>query len=42
MSIENLKLYNTPEFGGTEFLIIPELHIELIPTHWRSKKFASN
>ena len=29
VSIENLKLYNTPEFGGTEFLIIPELHIEL-------------
>ena len=29
VTIENLKLYNTPEFGGTEFLIIPELHIEL-------------
>src|ERR1700710_1723236 len=29
VSIENLKLYNTPEFGGTEFLIIPELYIEL-------------
>jgi uncharacterized protein involved in outer membrane biogenesis len=28
VSIENLKLYNTPEFGGTEFLIIPELHVE--------------
>jgi hypothetical protein len=28
MTIENLKLYNTPEFGGTEFLIIPELHME--------------
>lgn len=28
VTIENLKLYNTPEFGGTEFLIIPELHIE--------------
>jgi hypothetical protein len=31
VTIENLKLYNTPEFGGTEFLIIPELHIELDP-----------
>src|SRR5207253_10985824 len=28
VTIENLKLYNTPEFGGGEFLIIPELHIE--------------
>ena len=27
-TFENLKLYNTPEFGGTEFLIIPELHLE--------------
>lgn len=31
VTIENLKLYNTAEFGGTEFLIIPELHIELDP-----------
>jgi len=28
VTFENLKLYNTPQFGGTEFLIIPELHIE--------------
>jgi len=28
VTFENLKLYNTPEFGGTEFLIIPELHVE--------------
>src|SRR3954464_3083520 len=28
VTIENLKLYNTPEFGGAEFLNIPELHIE--------------
>jgi hypothetical protein len=28
VTIENFKLYNTPQFGGTEFLIIPELHIE--------------
>lgn len=31
VTIENLTLYNTPEFGGTEFLIIPELHIEFDP-----------
>jgi uncharacterized protein involved in outer membrane biogenesis len=31
VTIENLKLYNTPEFGGTEFLIVPELHIEFDP-----------
>lgn len=29
VTVENLKFYNTPEFGGTEFLIIPELHVEL-------------
>lgn len=28
VTIENLTLYNTPEFGGTEFLVIPELHLE--------------
>lgn len=31
VTIENLKLYNTPEFGGTPFVIIPELHIECDP-----------
>ena len=29
VTIEKLKLYNTAEFGGTLFLDIPELHIEL-------------
>ena len=29
VTIEDLKLYNTAEFGGTLFLEIPELHIEL-------------
>jgi uncharacterized protein involved in outer membrane biogenesis len=28
VTIEDFKLYNTPEFGGTPFLDIPELHIE--------------
>ncbi len=31
VTIENLRLYNTPEFGGTEFLTIPELHMEIDP-----------
>lgn len=28
ITFENFKLYNPPEFGGTPFLSIPELHIE--------------
>jgi len=28
VTIENLKLYNVPEFGGTPFLDIRELHLE--------------
>jgi hypothetical protein len=28
VTIKNLKLYNSPEFGGTPFLDIPEIHIE--------------
>jgi len=28
VTIENFKLYNTPEFGGTPFLEIRELHLE--------------
>ncbi len=28
VTIESLKLYNRPEFGGTPFLDIPELHVE--------------
>jgi uncharacterized protein involved in outer membrane biogenesis len=28
VTIENLKLHNTPEFGGTPFLDIRELHLE--------------
>lgn len=38
VTVENLKLYNTPEFGGTEFLIIPELHIELDSDALRAQK----
>lgn len=28
VSIEDFKLYNPPEFGGTAFIDIPELHVE--------------
>ena len=28
MTIQDLKLFNTPEFGGTLFLSIPEIHVE--------------
>jgi hypothetical protein len=38
VTIENLKLYNTPEFGGTEFLIIPELHVEFDAEALAAKK----
>jgi hypothetical protein len=31
VTIENLKLYNTAEFGGTPFLDVRELHLELDP-----------
>jgi hypothetical protein len=28
VTVENFKLYNTPDFGGTPFLSIPEIHVE--------------
>jgi hypothetical protein len=28
ITIENLKIYNPPSFGGTPFLVIPEIHVE--------------
>ena len=31
VTLENLKLYNTAEFGGTPFLDVPELHLEFDP-----------
>lgn len=31
VTIKHLKLYNTPEFGSTLFLDIPELHVEVDP-----------
>jgi uncharacterized protein involved in outer membrane biogenesis len=38
VTIENFKLYNTPQFGGTEFLIIPELHIEFDADAFKQQK----
>jgi hypothetical protein len=29
ITIQNLRLYNTGEFGGAPFLFVPELHLEL-------------
>ena len=29
ITIKDLKIYNRPEFGGTLFLDVPELHVEL-------------
>ena len=31
ISIEDLKIYNTPEFGGMPFVEVPEIHVELDP-----------
>jgi uncharacterized protein involved in outer membrane biogenesis len=28
LEIQNLKIHNSPEFGGTPFLDIPEIHVE--------------
>src|SRR5580704_2860340 len=28
VEIQNLKIYNTKDFGGTSFLDIPEIHVE--------------
>jgi uncharacterized protein involved in outer membrane biogenesis len=31
MTIQDLKLFNPPDFGGTPFLDIPEIHVEYDP-----------
>ena len=38
VTIENLKLYNRPEFGGTPFLDIRELHVEYDRAALRQRK----
>jgi|SRR5579862_6076819 len=39
VDIENITVYNTPDFGGTEFLIVPELHVEFDPEALANEKF---
>jgi uncharacterized protein involved in outer membrane biogenesis len=38
VNLEGLKLYNTPEFGGSTFLDLPELRIEYVPGDIRGGK----
>jgi uncharacterized protein involved in outer membrane biogenesis len=38
VTIRNLKLYNTAEFGGTLFLDVPELHVEVNPLSLAERK----
>ena len=38
MTIDNLKLYNMPEFGGSLCLNMPELHVEYDPIAARAGK----
>jgi len=38
LSVEGLKLYNTPEFGGSVCLDMPELHIEYDPHAMRGRR----
>lgn len=37
-TVENLKLYNTAEFGGTLFLNVQELHVEMDPVALAQRK----
>jgi uncharacterized protein involved in outer membrane biogenesis len=37
MTIDNFKLYNTADFGGSIFIDMPELHIEYDPFALRSR-----
>src|SRR5665213_3267189 len=38
ITIKNFRLYNTPEFGGSIFLDMPELHLEYDPFRLRSRE----
>ena len=38
VTIEKLKLYNRPEFGGTPFIDMPELHVEYDRAALRQRK----
>jgi len=38
VTLENFKLYNTAEYGGTPFLDIPELHLEIDPVAFAQRR----
>jgi uncharacterized protein involved in outer membrane biogenesis len=38
VNLEGLKLYNTPDFGGSTFLDLPELRVEYLPDDIRDGK----
>ncbi|HZM03889.1 MAG TPA: hypothetical protein VFC44_12830 [Candidatus Saccharimonadales bacterium] len=38
ITIKNFRLYNTPEFGGSIFLDMPELHLEYDPYRFRARE----
>jgi hypothetical protein len=38
VQIENLRIYNPPDFGGTPFLNIPEIHVEYDRAALKAKK----
>jgi uncharacterized protein involved in outer membrane biogenesis len=39
ITLENVKLYNTADFGGSLFIDMPELHLEYDPSVFRSGAF---
>jgi len=39
VTIQNLKLYNPPSYGGTLFLDIPEIHVEYDPLALSKRQF---
>jgi uncharacterized protein involved in outer membrane biogenesis len=39
ITIRNFKLYNPPDFGGTPFLDIPEIHVEYDPLALKQHQF---
>ena len=38
VNLEGLKLYNTPDFGGSTFLDLPELRVDYLPDDIRDGK----
>jgi hypothetical protein len=42
IAIEDLKIYNTPEFGGSLFLNIPEIYVDYDPDAIRARRLHLN